>query len=176
MIVVDHKRFSWPQFLLDIVEVVVWLCAFVYMVSTTFFFDPNLKDTKLITNSFKYQPIVLTVKTNKSYYVQVTKTSNKNPQITYQVFSDGKKITMQGINASVSFDKDPVTIPASAYPFNKNELLKMDNKYQNAYLATYEAKYRDTWQNGLGLNAGRTASKYYLIRVPDQSFIKEESK
>lgn len=175
MIVVDHKRFSWPQFLLDIVEVVVWMAATIFMVMTTFFNDPNLKDTKLISNQFSYQPIVLTVKTDKSYYVNVTKTTTKNPKITYQVLSDGKKITMQGINASVSYDKNPITLPASAYPFNKDELLKMDGKYQNAYLATYKATYKDNWQNGLGLNAGKAASKYYLIRVPDQSFIKESN-
>lgn len=52
-------------------------------------------------------------------------------------------------------------------------LAKYDVKYQKAYVAIYEAKYKNTWQNGLGLHVGRNALKYYLIRVPDATFVRE---
>ena len=56
----------------------------------------------------------------------------------------------------------------------KKELAKMDKKYQRAYVAIYTAKYKRNWQNGIGMHAGHLATRYYLIRVPDSSFIKQE--
>ncbi len=50
----------------------------------------------------------------------------------------------------------------------------MDKKYQRAYVAIYTAKYKRNWQNGIGMHAGHLATRYYLIRVPDSSFIKQE--
>ena len=50
----------------------------------------------------------------------------------------------------------------------------MDKKYQRAYVAIYTAFYKKNWQNGIGMHAGHLATRYYLIRVPDQSFIKQK--
>lgn len=43
-------------------------------------------------------------------------------------------------------------------------------------MAIYTAKYKNTAVNGLGLHAGREAERFYLIRVPDSSFINKENK
>jgi hypothetical protein len=50
----------------------------------------------------------------------------------------------------------------------------MDKKYQRAYVAVYTAKYKKNWQNGIGMHAGHLATRYYLIRIPDASFIKQK--
>lgn len=177
MIVVDHKRFSAKELVIDFVEVVVWLALAFFMVQTTFFDNPNLSNKQLISSTTEYRPLVLSVTNDKSYYVSVKTTNTKMAHTTYIAYSEGRKITMQGKNASVSYDvKEPITLPASGYPYDKAELLKMDAKYQSAYLAVYEAKYNNNWRNGLGLNANKVANKYYLIRVPDESFIKTADK
>ena len=36
------------------------------------------------------------------------------------------------------------------------------------------ARYKKNWRNGLGLSAGRVATEYYLIRIPDQTFVKDQ--
>ena len=94
----------------------------------------------------------------------------------YIFYIKGKKYTVPSHLATVSYSKDPINVTASALPFSRKELKKEDSRYQQAYVAIYTAKYKNTAVNGPGLHAGRQAKRFYLIRVPDSSFIDKENK
>ena len=51
------------------------------------------------------------------------------------------------------------------------KIKKMDSRYQNAYVITVQAKYKNNFINGLGLKANRFAMEYRVLRVPARSFI-----
>lgn len=175
MIVMEHARFTWRNFLLDFFEIVIWLAMLGSMVTFTFFDNPELNDSARITDSVKYRPLILTVdQAGRSFYVKVKSVQSRDSKVEYTVLSYGNKITVNGFNSSVSDGTDPLSPEASAYPYSKKELLKRDQNYQRAYLATYVARYKKNWRNGLSLNAGQVAAKYYLIRIPDQTFVKDQ--
>ena len=66
-----------------------------------------------------------------------------------------------------------MSVQAAAIPYSDKQLRQADGRYQNAYVATYTATYKKNWYNGLRMHAGKTAAKYYLIRVPDRTFVRE---
>ena len=123
-----------------------------------------------------YKPLVLQPSASQSYYVQVKSTKNRDLSQQYIFYLKGKKYTVPSYLATVSYEKDPINVTASALPFSRKELKKEDSRYQQAYVAIYTAKYKNTAVNGLGLHAGREAKRFYLIRVPDSSFIDKENK
>ena len=176
MIVRDRKRFEWKTILIDILEVAVLVLVAGYMLFLTFFTNPSLDDNKVISSEIDYQPLILTTGSKRSYYVTATSNNKTSSFQTYKFYSNGNSYTVPSNNATISDGKDPMTVRASAIPFSKKELLKADRHYQNAYVATYTATYKQNWLNGLGLHSGRQAAKYYLIRVPDRTFVKENRK
>ncbi|MBP2058125.1 hypothetical protein J2Z60_001302 [Lactobacillus colini] len=172
MIVRDRKRFEWKTTLIDILEVAILVLATGFMLFLTFFNNPKLDDPKAISSEIDYQPLILTAGNKRSYYVKAESNNTSSVQ-TYKFYSNGNSYTVSSNNATVSDGKDPMTVSASAIPFSKKELLKADSHYQRAYVATYTATYKKNWFNGLGLHSGRQATKYYLIRIPDRTFVKE---
>ena len=174
MIVMDHVRFSVKNLVLDILEIVVWGGLLVSMSIVTFFDNPSLNDHARITDSVKFRPLIMTVDQDKSFYVKVNTVQSRDSKVEYTLLSDGNKITINGANSSISDGASPLSPAASAYPFDEKVLVKMDQNYQKAYLATYVARYKKNWRNGLGLSAGRVATEYYLIRIPDQTFVKDQ--
>ena len=93
----------------------------------------------------------------------------ENKVLVEQTYEDnnGKlKLNKYGNNQVISYSYDEFDRPSI--------INKMDKKYQRAYVAIYTAKYKRNWQNGIGMHAGHLATRYYLIRVPDSSFIKQE--
>lgn len=51
MIIKQHKHFSWPNFILNIVEVVILFVAAGWMFNQTFMDNPDLEDASRITSS-----------------------------------------------------------------------------------------------------------------------------
>ena len=66
-----------------------------------------------------------------------------------------------------------MSVQAAAIPYSAKQLVQADERYQSAYVATYTATYKKNWYNGLRMHAGKTAARYYLIRVPDRTFVRE---
>lgn len=176
MIIQEHKRFSWPNFLLSVVQVLVLLVAAGWLFAKTAFDNPDLDDTSIITSKVEYQPLVMTTGTGKSSYVTINSSKRKYGSQTYTYYQAGTKVTVGNNYASVAYGATPLNISAEKIPYELKTLKKMDKKYQRAYVAIYTATYKKTWQNGIGLHAGRIATRYYLIRIPDQSFIKQNRK
>lgn len=176
MIIQRQHKFEWGNSLISLLEVVSFCLLTGWLLAVSLFDDPNLTDTSRITSSVTYKPLVLQPSASQSYYVQVKSTKNRDLSQQYIFYLAGKKYTVPSHLATVSYSKDPINVTASALPFSAKELKKEDSRYQQAYVAIYTAKYKNTAANGLGLHAGREAKHFYLIRVPDSSFIDKENK
>lgn len=176
MIIQRQHKFEWGNSLISLLEVVSFCLLTGWLLAVSLFDDPNLTDTSRITSSVTYKPLVLQPSASQSYYVQVKSTKNRDLSQLYIFYLAGKKYTVPSHLATVSYEKDPINVTASALPFSAKELKKEDSRYQQAYVAIYTAEYKNTAANGLGLHAGREAKRFYLIRVPDSSFIDKENK
>ncbi|KRL63361.1 LVIS_2131 family protein [Lactobacillus psittaci] len=172
MIVVKHKRFLWSTFLIDIAEIIVFLLAICIQVNNALFDNPALDDTSRLKSSIRYKPLVLSTGTGKSYYVTCYNRANKQLQQNYVFYSNGRKYTVSSSNVVISDGEKPLNAEAKKLPYQSKKLLQLDEQYQKAYIAIYGAKYKNTWQNGLGMHVGKTALKYYLVRVPDPTFVR----
>lgn len=172
MILKEHKRFSAKTMLIDLLEILVFVCAAGFLTYQLLFNPVSLADSKRIDSKVTYEPLILNVGQKNSYYVSVKQAKGNSTWQTYSMYVDGKKVVVESTNSVVSYDQNPLALQAQAIPFSKQALDKADAKYQKAYLASYTATYQNTWLNGLGLHAGNTAVRYYLIRVPNITFIK----
>lgn len=176
MIIQRQHKFEWGNSIISLLEVVSFCLLIGWLLAISLFDDPNLTDTSRITSSVTCKPLVLQPSASQSYYVQVKSSKNRDLSQQYIFYLKGKKYTVPSHLATVSYSKDPINVTASALPFSRKELKKEDSRYQQAYVAIYTAKYKNTAANGLGLHAGREAKRFYLIRVPDSSFIDKENK
>ena len=176
MIIQHQHKFEWGNSLISLLEVASFCLLTGWLLAVSLFDDPNLTDTSRITSSVTYKPLVLQPSASQSYYVQVKSTKNRDLNQQYIFYLEGKKYTVPNHLATVSYEKDPINVTASALPFSHKELKKEDSRYQQAYVAIYTAKYKNTAANGIGLHAGWEAKRFYLIRVPDSSFIDKENK
>lgn len=174
MIIKKHKKFSWTNLLIDIFEIVIFVVGVVWLFGKTMLDNPNLEDKRLISSNITYQPLIMNTGAGNSSYVTISSKKKKISTQTYTYYRNGRKVKVSSDFATVAYGKSPLDLNASRIPYEKTQLKKMDRKYQRAYVATYTATYKKVWQNGLGLHAGHTATQYYLIRIPDASFIKEK--
>lgn len=173
MIIREHKRFTVKNVTLDLLEIAVFLVASIAMFNQIFLDNPNLEDSTRITSQVEYKPLILNTGTGNSSYVTIDSSKTKFGSQTFTFYVSGKRYKVVN-DVSVAFGKEPINVNAEKIPYDKRVLAKMDKQYQKAYVAIYTARYKKTWQNGIGLHAGRIATKYYLIRVPDDSFIKQK--
>ncbi|MDF7639595.1 LVIS_2131 family protein [Lactobacillus sp. ESL0791] len=174
MIIKQHKHFTWANFIIDLLEIVVFLFALIYMFNRTILDNPDLEDASKITATVKYRPLVMSTGTGNSSYVTLNSSKKKMATQTYTYYQAGSKTTVSSNVATVADGKNPLDINAEKIPYNERQLKRMDKKYQRAYVAIYTAQYKKNWQNGLGMHAGHIATRYYLIRIPDSSFIKQK--
>lgn len=174
MIIKKHKKFSWTNLLIDIFEIVIFVVGVVWLFGKTMLDNPNLEDKRLISSNITYQPLIMNTGAGNSSYVTISSKKKKISTQTYTYYRNGRKVKVSSDFATVAYGKSPLDLNASRIPYEKTQLKKMDRKYQRAYVATYTATYKKVWQNGIGLHAGHTATQYYLIRIPDASFIKEK--
>lgn len=173
MIITKHQRFSGSTLLLDLLEIVVLFLAAGWLFAKTALDNPDLEDQSLIKSHVSYSPLILTPDSRASYYVTISSAKRKVASQSYTFYRAGSKNTVSSNNATIAEGRDPLTVDAQKIPYSAKQLQRMDKKYQRAYVAVYTATYRNTPQNGLGLHANHVASHYYLIRVPDQSFVRQ---
>lgn len=174
MIISQHKNFTWANFSIDIIEIAIFLVASIWMFNVCFMDNPNLEDSSRIQSSVKYEPLIMNTGEGNSTYVSINSAKKKVGSQTYTFYSSGSKMTVSSTYASVSSGRKPIDVNAEKIPYNKKVLKQMDRKYQNAYVAIYTAYYKNNPANGIGLHADHLATRYYLIRIPDTSFIKEK--
>lgn len=173
MIIQDRKRFEAKTLAIDLAEVVLFILAAGAMAKLTFFDNPDLSNRQVVQSQIEYRPLILTTGRHGSYYVTAKSTKKTQPVQSYTFYSDGNKYTVDSHYATVSSGKKMSTANAAMIPFNKQALQRADDRYQQAFMAVYTATYQNNWRNGLGLHAGRTAMRYYYLRVPDETFVRE---
>lgn len=173
MIIRDRKRFEGATLALDLLEIAVLLVAGGFMTKATFFDNPPLNDRQAISSHVEYQPLLLSTGPHRSYYVTASSAKKTRPVQSYTFYSEGNKYTVDSHFATVVTDKKTTTVNAGMIPFSRKKLAEADSHYQQAFVAVYTATYRNTWRNGLGLHAGRLATRFYYLRVPDETFVRE---
>ena len=173
MIIKEHRRFSPRNVMLDVLEIVVLFVAAGWIINQGILDNPDLEDASRISSTIKYEPLIMSTGTGNSSYVTINSSKKKEGSQTYTFYRAGSKMTVSSDYASVAYGNTATDVNAEKIPYIKKELTKMDKKYQRAYVAIYTAKYKQNWRNGIGLHAGRIATVYYLIRIPDASFIKQ---
>ena len=152
MIIKKHQRFNWPNFILDVVEIVIFIVAPLWMFNQTALDNPNLDDTSRITSSVKYEPLIMNTGSGNSSYVTINSSKKKNGSQTYTYYRAGSKITVSSDYATVSYGNNPMSVNAEKIPYELKKLKQMDEKYQRAYVAIYTARYKKNWQNGIGMH------------------------
>lgn len=173
MIVMQQKHFTWRTLGLDFLEILILLIGLFIQIQNSFFDNPSLTVKSQIEQSIEYKPLVLSSASDRSYYVTSNSVQKKKLYQRYSFFTEGNQYSVTSDWATISDGSVALNTVAQKLPYSKQVLAKYDTKYQKAYVAIYEAKYKNTWQNGLGLHVGRTALRYYLIRVPDSTFVRE---
>lgn len=173
MIVMQQKHFTWRTLGLDFLEILILLIGLFIQIQNSFFDNPSLTVKSQIEQSIEYKPLVLSSASDRSYYMTSNSVQKKKLYQRYSFFTEGNQYSVTSDWATISDGSVALNTVAQKLPYSKQVLAKYDTKYQKAYVAIYEAKYKNTWQNGLGLHVGRTALRYYLIRVPDSTFVRE---
>ena len=172
LIVKTKKSFAWKNFWQYIGMLIVSFAAFGMMSYFSFFRAVDYSSAQDVEVSTTYRPLVLTSVGNDFYYAQAQRrTTGSKPVISYSYWVKGNKYTVSGHNASIADGTNPMSMSASAYPWNQKKLAKEDQANGKAFAAEMKVQYKNTFINGLGVRGNRTASTYTLIRVPAGSFV-----
>ncbi|WP_125573130.1 LVIS_2131 family protein [Levilactobacillus huananensis] len=175
LIVTEHHSFSWRNFTISTVELVVWLLFFGGMSYTTFFQNVNQLGNR-VSETTRYEPLVITTGTSNgsAYYVVVHNSDGQKPVQQYTYLTEGEKYQVNSTNATVATGKKAINLPASAYRWDEKKVKKYDQRHQKAWVGVIETTYKKSFVNGIGLHAGRLANRFTLIRIPDHSFMLKE--
>ncbi len=175
LIVTEHHSFSWRNFTISTIELVVWLLFFGGMSYTTFFQNVNQLGSR-VSETTRYEPLVITTGTGSgsAYYVVVHNSDGKKPVQQYTYLTEGEKYQVNSTDATVATGKKAINLPASAYQWDEKKVKKYDQRHQKAWVGVIETTYKKSFVNGIGLHAGRLANRFTLIRIPDHSFMLKE--
>lgn len=169
---VKHQRnFSGKDFTISTILVLVAALLLGTASYLTFFRDVDLEDQSAVTLKYSYEPLVMTEVGGKFYDVKVENGNGKQPQQHYTYWIKGARYQITSNNATVAAGAKPINLTAANYPWPSKELARKDKQYEQTFAATLQATYKETWLNGLGLRAGRTATHFTIIRVPNSSVI-----
>ncbi|ANK60633.1 LVIS_2131 family protein [Loigolactobacillus backii] len=170
-IVAGEKGFYWPGFLLSGLLIVIafaglWLASY-----ATFFRNVDLTDKQEISLSYKYKPLVMSSINGRFYDVKVENGNGKQPTQYYTYWVDGARYQISSNNATIVSGAHPMNVSAGNYPWKHDELAKQEKKTERTFVATMTATYKSNFMNGLGIRAGRKATTFSMIRVPNSSVI-----
>ncbi|MFD1470883.1 LVIS_2131 family protein [Companilactobacillus mishanensis] len=172
ILVEDRKKITWKTIAVDVIEILVVIAAVSGMLYTTLFTRVNLNDKNEVNVSYKFEPmIVQTTSDGQGYYVKIDKENSNKSTNVYQYWLNNSQYSVSSRDSSVQDASLPFNVSGVRLDWPMKKIKKMDQKYQYAYVITAEAKYKNNFINGLGLKAGRFASEYRVLRVPDRSFI-----
>lgn len=175
MLVMTQKTRSAKTTLLDIVEVVVLVAAAYGMFWVTWQRPVETTNSADVSVRYTYDKLILQTSATRSYYVTATAGNGKQPVQYYNYWTSGAKYSTNSRIADVSDGSDPLTVRASAYPWQTKQLAKWDKQSEKAFVATFIATYQPNFLNGLGLHVGHTAARFSLIRIPNDTFQKVEA-
>ncbi|PMD73157.1 LVIS_2131 family protein [Companilactobacillus nuruki] len=175
ILVVEKAKITWGTILTDLLEIVVVILAVSGLLYTSLFTKVDLTDKNEVAVTYKYDPmIVQTTMDGQGYYVKIDKKESNSPNDVYQYWLNNSKYTVSSRNAVISDATLPFTVSGVHLDWPMKKIRKMDNRYQDAYVITVHAKYKNNFKNGLGLKANRYAMEYRVLRVPARSFINVE--
>jgi len=172
MIVSGNQKRSGQTVLLDIVEVVVLLAAIWGMAWVTWLRPVDYGNKQEISVKHRYANLVLQTGSDHSYYVTVHSGNGKDPVRYFTYWTEGAKYQITSRNATIADGPEPLTIAASAYPWSKKTLTKMDKITERAYVATFSGTYKPTFLNGLGMHVGHNAQRFSILRIPNETFVR----
>ncbi|KRK74016.1 LVIS_2131 family protein [Lacticaseibacillus nasuensis] len=172
MLVVAKREHSAKTALIDCAEIVVLILLAVGMSWVTWFRQPDRIDGNSVHVRYTYDKLLLQTDASRSYYVSVTRGNGTQPVQYYTYWTNGAKYQITSRNADVAAGTDPLTVRASNLPWQEKQLAKWDKQSERAYVATYIATYEPTFLNGLGMRVGRTATRFSIIRIPNETFEK----
>mgnify|MGYP004466792159 CR=1 FL=1 len=176
MVVVFRKQHEGRTWLLDLIEVAVFLVALCGMAWVTWLRPLDYADTSTISVKYTYDKLMLRTDNDRSYFVSVTSGNGTQPTRYYTYWTEGTKYEISSRNADVSSATDALTVRASAYPWQNKKLAALEKQDEKAYVATYIGTYKPTFLNGLGMHVGHTAQRFSLIRIPNDTFQKVAAK
>ncbi|GEO59541.1 LVIS_2131 family protein [Companilactobacillus bobalius] len=175
ILVQQKKKITGVTILTDLLEIVVVILAVSGMLYTSLFTKVDLNDKDNIAVSYKYNPmIVQTTNDGQGYYVKINKQESSSSTDVYQYWLNNSKYTVSSQNATISDATLPFTVSGLRLNWPVKKIKKLDSKYQDAYVITMQAKYKNNFRNGLGLKANHFAMEYRVLRVPASSFINVE--
>ena len=175
ILVQQKKKITGITILTDLLEIVVVILAVSGMLYTSLFTKVDLNDKENIAVTYKYNPmIVQTTDDGQGYYVKINKQESSSSTDVYQYWLNNSKYTVSSQNATISDATLPFTVSGLRLNWPVKKIKKLDSKYQDAYVITMQAKYKNNFKNGLGLKANRYAMEYRVLRVPASSFINVE--
>lgn len=172
-ILVEHKaKITWKTVCLDVIEILVVVAAVIGMLYLSLFSRVDVNDKSDIAVTYQFDPMIMqTTRDGQGYYVKIDKKSSNGSTSVYKYWLNNSEYTVSSREANVSDATLPFSAPGTHLNWPMKKIAKMDQKYQHAYVVTASAKYKNNFINGLGLRAGRYASEYRVIRVPERSFI-----
>jgi len=172
-ILVEKKsKITGTTILTDLLEIVVVILAVSGMLYTSLFTKVDLTNKNDIAVTYKYNPmIVQTTGDGQGYYVRINKKESNTATDVYQYWLNNATYNVSSQNATISDATLPFTVSGLHMNWPMKKIKQYDSKYQNAYVITVEAKYKNNFINGLGLKANRYAMEYRVLRVPARSFI-----
>ena len=172
MVVMFRKAHDGRTWLLDLLEVAVLIVAFCGLAWAAWLRPVDYADRDNIRVKYTYEKLMLRTDADRSYFVSVTSGNGTQPTRYYTYWTEGTKYQISSRNADVSDATDPLTVKASAYPWQDKKLKALEKEAEKAYVATYIGTYKPTFLNGLGLHVGRPAQRFALIRIPNDTFQK----
>ncbi|MFC6200934.1 LVIS_2131 family protein [Lactiplantibacillus nangangensis] len=171
MIVERKHTFEWRNLIGSGIELIIAFGLVIGMGYVTFNRHVNLSDTKAVKVTYSYEPLVLRVGTEGSYYVAVDRSTSNKPVHVYNYWVKGAKYTVSSNKATVISSLKQAKVLDTGIPWSQKALQKQDNKHENAYVVKMTATYQPSFMNGLGVRVGHQAVTRWLLRVPAQSFI-----
>lgn len=163
----DGKLFA--RYVVLVIVALVWLWCMSYL---SFFRNVSYTDTSEVKTSTTYENLQLTNIKGDYYYVRVNRSdSGKRPVVSYTYWTTNSKHETSSQYGSIADSDHYISTSATAYPWNKEQLKKEDNRTNHAFAAVMTVRYKNNLLNGLGARAGHRAEEYTLIRVPASNLI-----
>ncbi|WP_125764795.1 LVIS_2131 family protein [Companilactobacillus hulinensis] len=176
ILVVQKGGITWKTILVDLLEIVLVIVAVSGMLYVSLFSRVDLKNKEDIAMTYKYEPMIIqTTDDGQGYYVKIDKKDNNSGNDVYQYWVNNSTYSVSSRNATISDATLSFNVSGMHMNWEMDKIKQMDSKYQYAYVITAQARYKNNFENGLGLKAGRFATEYRVLRVPARSFINVES-
>lgn len=170
MIVVEKKKFSLVGSILDGLEILVLLVAFLAMIYTSTFRHVEDDNNKQIQISYDYEPLVMQTNGDLGYYV-VKYPGKESGTENYVFWVKNAKYKVDSRESVIIDSSNRLNTQVANHVWKKGKLKKADKENQGAFVATMHTKYKNTFLNGLGMHAGKNKESFRMIKVPDSNFI-----